>query len=182
MQRKLMWVLLFAAAIMVTALDARPVLATPATGGFVGTTLAVGRFGEINVCNHLIPLARRTRLTGGKSIAGRVQRSRKAPAYGNSPDWKRNPTCEHTIDTLTRTLGLGRLAFARLDAVARAAVGHGRCLIEPVSRCTVGKQISMTRRARIPARQRFGVRLFEMPVTCSLPRDILANVVTLDTR
>ena len=52
MQRKLMWVLLFAAAIMVTALYARPVLATPATGGFVGTTLAVGRFGEINVFNH----------------------------------------------------------------------------------------------------------------------------------
>jgi hypothetical protein len=34
---------------------ARPVLATPATGGFVGTTLAVGRFGDINVFNHLIP-------------------------------------------------------------------------------------------------------------------------------
>jgi hypothetical protein len=55
MQRKLMWVLLLGAAIMVTAPYARPVLATPATGGFVGTTLAVGRFGEINVFNHLIP-------------------------------------------------------------------------------------------------------------------------------
>jgi hypothetical protein len=38
MQRKLMWMMLLGAAIMVTAPYARPVLATPATGGFVGTT------------------------------------------------------------------------------------------------------------------------------------------------
>jgi quercetin dioxygenase-like cupin family protein len=55
MQRKLTWVMLLGVAILVTAPYARPVLATPATGGFVGTTLAVGRFGEINVFNHLIP-------------------------------------------------------------------------------------------------------------------------------
>jgi quercetin dioxygenase-like cupin family protein len=55
MQRKLTWVMLLGAAILLTAPYARPVLATPATGGFVGTTLAVGRFDEINAFNHLIP-------------------------------------------------------------------------------------------------------------------------------
>ena len=55
MRRKLMWITLLGAAIMVTAPYARRVLATPATGGFVGTTLAVGRFDEINVFNHLAP-------------------------------------------------------------------------------------------------------------------------------
>jgi uncharacterized cupin superfamily protein len=56
MQRKMTSAILFSAATMlVAAYYARPVLATPATGGFVGTTLAVGRFGDINVFNHLIP-------------------------------------------------------------------------------------------------------------------------------
>ena len=55
MRRKLTWVTLLGAAIMVvTAPYTRPVLATPAVG-FVGTTLAMGRFGEINVFNHLVP-------------------------------------------------------------------------------------------------------------------------------
>ena len=54
MRRKLTWVVLLGAAIVVTALYAGNVGATPAAG-FVGTTLAVGRFGEINVSNHLIP-------------------------------------------------------------------------------------------------------------------------------
>ena len=54
MQRKLMWMMLLGVAIMVTASDSRPVLATPASG-FVATTLAVGRFGEINAFNRLIP-------------------------------------------------------------------------------------------------------------------------------
>jgi quercetin dioxygenase-like cupin family protein len=48
-------ILFSAATMLVAAYSARPVLATPATGGFVGTTLAVGRFGDINVFNHLIP-------------------------------------------------------------------------------------------------------------------------------
>ena len=56
MQRRMTSAILFSAATMlVGAYYARPVLATPATGGFVGTTLAVGRFGDINVFNHLIP-------------------------------------------------------------------------------------------------------------------------------
>ena len=56
MQRRMTSAILFSAATMlVAAYYARPVLATPATGGFVGTTLAVGRFGDINVFNHLIP-------------------------------------------------------------------------------------------------------------------------------
>ena len=42
-------------AIMVTAPAARPVLATPAGGRFASTTLALDRFGDINVFNHLIP-------------------------------------------------------------------------------------------------------------------------------
>lgn len=56
MQRRMTSAILFSAATMLVAANlARPVLATPATGGFVGTTLAVGRFGDINVFNHLIP-------------------------------------------------------------------------------------------------------------------------------
>ena len=56
MQRRMTSAILFSAATMLVAAHyARPVLATPATGGFVGTTLAVGRFGDINVFNHLIP-------------------------------------------------------------------------------------------------------------------------------
>jgi quercetin dioxygenase-like cupin family protein len=54
MRRKIMWATLLAAAIVVvTAQYTKPVLATPAVG-FVGTTLAKGRFGEINVFNHLV--------------------------------------------------------------------------------------------------------------------------------
>ena len=56
MQPKLRWVVLLGAAIMVAAAPyARPVLATPASGGFVSTTLAMGRFGDIHVFNHLVP-------------------------------------------------------------------------------------------------------------------------------
>jgi quercetin dioxygenase-like cupin family protein len=54
MRQRLTWVILLGAAVMVTAYYARPVLATPAAG-FVGTTLAVGRFGDINVFNHVVP-------------------------------------------------------------------------------------------------------------------------------
>jgi hypothetical protein len=39
---------------VVALYHARKVLTTPAQG-FVSTTLAVGRFGEIDVSNHLIP-------------------------------------------------------------------------------------------------------------------------------
>jgi len=54
MQRKLTWVVLLGAAVVVTALYVGKALATPSSG-FVGTTLAVGRFGEIDVFNKLIP-------------------------------------------------------------------------------------------------------------------------------
>ncbi len=54
MRRKLTWVVLLSAAIVVTALYVGNALATPASG-FVGTTLAVGRFGEMDVLNHFIP-------------------------------------------------------------------------------------------------------------------------------
>jgi quercetin dioxygenase-like cupin family protein len=55
MRRKLTAVMFLGVAIMVTAPTARPVLATPAGGGFASTTIALGRFGDINVFNHLIP-------------------------------------------------------------------------------------------------------------------------------
>jgi len=54
MRRTLKLAILLGAATMLAAYYARPVLATPATG-FMGTTLAVGRFDDINVFNHLIP-------------------------------------------------------------------------------------------------------------------------------
>ena len=54
MQRRVTWAMLLAAAIVAAIHYARPVFATPAAG-FVGKTLAVARFGEIDVSNHLIP-------------------------------------------------------------------------------------------------------------------------------
>ena len=47
MQRRLTWLVLLSAAIVVTALSTQErSMATPADG-FVGTTLALGRFGDI---------------------------------------------------------------------------------------------------------------------------------------
>ena len=54
MRQRLTWVMLLGAMLAITARYATPVLATPAVG-FVGTTIAVGRFDEINVFNSLIP-------------------------------------------------------------------------------------------------------------------------------
>jgi quercetin dioxygenase-like cupin family protein len=53
MRRKLTWLGVLGAVIVITALYAVHVLATPASA-FVGTTLALGRFGEIDVFNHFI--------------------------------------------------------------------------------------------------------------------------------
>ncbi len=53
MRRKLMCLVLLGAAFVVTALYVRNAMATPASG-FAGTTLAVGRFGEIDVFNQLV--------------------------------------------------------------------------------------------------------------------------------
>ena len=56
MRKRLTWLVLFSAAIVVTALyHARNVWATPANAGFIATTLAKGAFGEIEVFNHSIP-------------------------------------------------------------------------------------------------------------------------------
>jgi quercetin dioxygenase-like cupin family protein len=52
--RRKMRLILLGATIAATAYAVRPVLASP-QAGFVGTTLAVGRFGEIGVFNQLIP-------------------------------------------------------------------------------------------------------------------------------
>lgn len=54
MRRKLTCVVLLSAAIVVTALYTGLALATPSSG-FTGTTIALGRFGEIDVFNQLIP-------------------------------------------------------------------------------------------------------------------------------
>jgi hypothetical protein len=54
MRRRLTWLALITTAIVVTVLyHAKNVMATPADG-FVGTTLALGRFGEIDVSNKLL--------------------------------------------------------------------------------------------------------------------------------
>ncbi len=55
MRRRLTWLVSLGAVIMATVLyHAKKVSATPADG-FVGTTLALGRFDEIEVFNHFIP-------------------------------------------------------------------------------------------------------------------------------
>ena len=51
MRRKMMRLVLVGAAFLVTIPYVGNVMATPASG-FVGTTLALGRFGEIDVFNH----------------------------------------------------------------------------------------------------------------------------------
>lgn len=55
MRRKLMWVLLFGTATMITAVYVRKALATPASYGFAGTTLDMGRLGDVDVFNRLVP-------------------------------------------------------------------------------------------------------------------------------
>ncbi len=54
MRSKLTWVVLASAAIAVTGLYVGNAVATPSSG-FVSTTLALGRFGEIDVFNQFIP-------------------------------------------------------------------------------------------------------------------------------
>ena len=53
-RRKLTWVVLLGALIVVMTFYAGKVLATPASG-FTGTTLALGRFGEMDVFNQFVP-------------------------------------------------------------------------------------------------------------------------------
>lgn len=67
MRRKLLWVGLFSAAIMFTALyHARKAKATTSTG-FTSTTLALGRFGDIDVANTFVPAKGRVWLSVQKS-------------------------------------------------------------------------------------------------------------------
>jgi hypothetical protein len=73
MRLKLMWVMLGAAIVAITTQYTKPVLATSAAG-FVGTTLARGRFGDINVFSHLVPR--------GKSQQGTVRRVRAKQRLG----------------------------------------------------------------------------------------------------
>jgi quercetin dioxygenase-like cupin family protein len=54
MRRRSMTTMLMGTALTLAASVAGPVLATPASG-FVGTTLAVGRFDDINAFNKLVP-------------------------------------------------------------------------------------------------------------------------------
>ena len=61
MRRKTTWMLMIGVSIVGATTYIGSVLATPATG-FVGTTLAVGRFSNIDVVNHeLIELANKSR-------------------------------------------------------------------------------------------------------------------------
>jgi uncharacterized cupin superfamily protein len=54
MRQRLTWVMLFGTMLAITARYTTSVQATPAAG-FVGTTIAVGRFDEIKVFNTLVP-------------------------------------------------------------------------------------------------------------------------------
>ena len=54
MRQKATWVMLLGTMLAITTRYAAPVQATPAVG-FVGTTIAVGRFDEIKVFNTLVP-------------------------------------------------------------------------------------------------------------------------------
>lgn len=54
MRRRPMTTMLLGTALAIAASVTGPVLATPASG-FVGTTLTVGRFGDINAFNRLVP-------------------------------------------------------------------------------------------------------------------------------
>lgn len=74
MRRRLTWLVLLSAAIVVTTLyHAGNVLGTPAKG-FMGTTLAVGRFAEIDVFNYFIPP--NARKEGDESIWLSLQKTR----------------------------------------------------------------------------------------------------------
>ena len=69
MRRRLLWVVLFTAVIAITALyHARRAKAT-SSEGFVSTTLALGRFGDIDVANTFVPTKGRVWLSVQKSKA-----------------------------------------------------------------------------------------------------------------
>jgi hypothetical protein len=69
MRRRLLWVVLFTAVIAITALyHARRAKAT-SSEDFVSTTLALGRFGDIDVANTFVPTKGRVWLSVQKSKA-----------------------------------------------------------------------------------------------------------------
>lgn len=80
MLRKLTWVLLLGVVTGVTAFYSRHALATPSSG-FMGTTIAVGRFGEIDVFNKLVP--------GGGDVWLSLQKTKgMSDAYVQSNVWQ----------------------------------------------------------------------------------------------
>lgn len=101
MRRKLTWLVLFSAALVVTSLyQAKRVSATPSSG-FTGTTISVGRFGAIDVFNHFVPpgqgnLWLSLQKTKGKSDVY-VQDNVWAP--GGSTGWHSHPG--HSLITVT---------------------------------------------------------------------------------
>jgi hypothetical protein len=106
MRRKLMLLVPLAAAIVVTAILAGNVLATP-PGGFTGTTLAVGQYGKIDVFNHSVsPAAAESRHHGNIWLSWQktkgmsdlyVQSNVWAP--GGSTGWHTHPG--HSLITVT---------------------------------------------------------------------------------
>ncbi|MEP6645370.1 MAG: cupin domain-containing protein [Acidobacteriaceae bacterium] len=56
MRKELSWIMLLSATVVITTLYTRRAVATPATPppAFVGTTLAVGLLGEVDVANRLV--------------------------------------------------------------------------------------------------------------------------------
>jgi predicted metal-dependent enzyme (double-stranded beta helix superfamily) len=89
MRRRLTWMVLFGAAIAATALyHTGHVSATPAQG-FSGTTLAVGRFGEIDVFNHFVsPNVWREREDDRRNVWLSWQKTRgKSDLYVQSNVW-----------------------------------------------------------------------------------------------
>ena len=85
MRKKLLWVVLFGAVIGTTALyHARNAKAT-ASSGFTSTTLALGRFGDIDVANTLVPAkGRAVQKTKGPSD---MYVQRNVWAAGGSTGW-----------------------------------------------------------------------------------------------
>jgi hypothetical protein len=87
MRRNMMWVTLLGAALALTGLYQRQVMATPASG-FTGTTIALGKFGPIDVFNQAI-LQDPSQETGKKSPWLSMQKTKGvSDVYVQSNVWK----------------------------------------------------------------------------------------------
>ena len=91
MRRNMMWVTLLGAAMALTSLyQEREVMATPASG-FTGTTIALGKFGPIDVFNQAI-LEDPSQETAGKSPWLSMQKTKGvSDVYVQSNVWKSIP-------------------------------------------------------------------------------------------